>query len=274
MIRLTIALLLCAGVGSAQDRVASPSGESFAHYTLCSVGNPCIPEVVISNRSGAVVRRFEVRGDEGPCRSILDVHWASESVVAAECHYNPSLSYYYEVDATRGKVLSELHGYGFVRSPDNSKVAHAGWVMHFAPPWLKSEYLQVGNTVLYPLSPERKPVDLKPLEHPPSVVTRKELVYAGVHEFRRPFVWSPDSRTVGLVDCQADYRLRDESEQAFNEGGKRENERCFVVAVDLEGTVHTKPLPTAANRDAVLRWADNRTLLAIIGSSIVKLPLQ
>ena len=45
--------------------------------------------------------------------------------------------------------------------------------MHFAPPWVKSEYLQVGNTILYPLPPGMKPLDQKPLEMAPEVVTQK-----------------------------------------------------------------------------------------------------
>lgn len=263
------ALLLTAACGG-EDRVASPSGALFARYTECAVENPCVPEVVITRRDGTEIRRFQIRDREGPCMSILGVEWASENAIAAECHGNPSMSSYYEVDAASGKVLRQYLGYGFVRSPDSAKVAHVGAIPHFAPPWQQSEYLQVGDTILYPLPPGTKPVKQTPLEGAPEVVTRKGLVYAGVHEFPGTFVWSPDSRMIGLLDCLVDYRLRDGSEDALNEGGKRENRRCFAVAVGLDGALRKTPISATADREVVLRWADRRTLLATYAGTTVK----
>lgn len=168
MIRAATTLLLLATAGACEDRVPSPSGALFAQATRCSEPNPCIADVVITNRNGAEVRRFAIRTVEGPCGSILNVQWAGENLIGAECHGNPSLSYYYEVNATTGKVLHEYLGYGFVRSPDLVKVAHVGWIIHFAPPWVKSQYLQVGSTILYPL-----PSGIRPLE--PWAVRRRSL---------------------------------------------------------------------------------------------------
>lgn len=274
MIRLAVAVLIVAAGCIGEDRVASPTGELFAHYTLCSVQNPCIPEVVITKADGAEVRRFQVRTDEGPCASILDIHWAGEKAIGAVCHGNPSLSYYYEVDVTSGKVLQEYRGYRFVRSPDYSKVAHVGWIIHYAPPWVKSEYLQVGNTILYPLPSGMKPVEQKPLEMAPEVVIQKGLVYAGVHEFRSKFVWSPDSRKIGLVDCLVDYRLRDDSPEAFAEGGEQENWRCFAVAVGLDGSSRKASIRLAPNEEVVLRWTDRRTLMGSYTGGSVKVLMQ
>ncbi len=267
--------LLLAAACTGGDWVPSPSGALFVHYTLCSVQNPCTPEVVITTRNGAELRRFEIRNDEGvPCASILDVHWASEDIIGAECHGNPSLSYYYEVSITTGKALHEYLGYRFVRSPDLANVAHVGWIIHFAPPWVQSEYLQVGNTIIYPLPPGMKPVEQKLLEMAPEVVTQKGLVYAGAHEFRSRFVWAPDSHKVGLVDCLVDYRLRDDSPDAFEEHGKPENERCFAVAVGLDGTFQRTPLPVASSRDAVLGWTDAHTLRVTYGGTGVQVRVQ
>jgi hypothetical protein len=254
------ALWLAAG-WAAEDRVPSPEGTRFAHYTLCSVQSPCTSEVVITDQNAAEVRHFQIRTDEGPCASLLSVGWASENVITAECHGNPSLSYYYEVSVTTGKVLRQYLGYGFVRSPDLSKVAHVGWIIHFAPPWVQSEYLQVGNTILYPLPPGTKPVDQKPLEMAPEVVKRKGMVYEDIHGFRGKFTWAPDSRKVGFIDCLVDYRLRDDSPQAFEEGGKPENERCFAVAASLDGTFVRSPIRVVPNQNLVLRWADPHTFL-------------
>ena len=243
MIRWALAALTVAAGYSGQNRVPSPAGNLFAEYTLCSIQNPCIPEVVITNWHGAEVRRFEVRNDGGPCAGILDLQWAAEDTIAAECHENPSMSSYLEVDIRSGKLVREYRGFGFVRSPDYAQVAHVGWIIHFAPPWVKSEYLQIGNTIVYPLPPGMKSVDQKSVDMAPEVVRRRGLVYAGVHGFQSKFVWSPDSRKVGVVDCLVDYRLRDDSRAAFEEGGKAENLHCFAVAVGLEGAFRRTRLP-------------------------------
>jgi hypothetical protein len=267
--------LLLAAACAGEDRVPSPSGSLFAQYASCSVQNPCTPEVVITNRDGIELHRFEVRDEDGvPCASILDVQWASEDIIGAECHGNPSLNYYYEVSIITGKALHEYPGYRFVRSPDLTKVAHVGWIIHFAPPWVQSEYLQVGNTIIYPLPHGMKPVEQKRLEMAPEVVTQKGLVYAGVHGFGSKFVWAPDSHKVGLIDCLVDYRLRDDSPEAFEEHGKPENERCFAVAVGLDGLVQKTPLPVASSQDAVLRWTDAHTLRVTYAGRVVQVRVQ
>jgi hypothetical protein len=261
MIRLAMAALVVAAGCAAEDRVPSPAGKLFAHYTLCSGQNPCIPEIVITNRDRAEVRRFEVRNDEELCASILEVQWAGENIIGVECHGNPSMSYYLEVDIASGKVLRKYLGGSFVRSPDYEKVAHVGWIIHFAPPWVKSEYVQVGNTIVYPLPPGMKPLDQKPLTMAPEVVRTRGLVYAGVHNLHSTFVWSADSRKIGLVDCLVDYRLRDDSPEAFEEGGKEENLRCFAVVVGLDGTFRRKRIPPGSYQEFGLRWTDARTLV-------------
>ena len=278
MIRAALAVLVLAGAGACEDRVPSPTGVLFAQYTKCPGQNPCTPEVVITNQNGAEVRRFAIRTDQGPCGSIVKVQWVGENIIGSECHGNPSLSYYYEVDATTGKVLREYLGYGFVRSPDLARVAHVGWIMHFAPPWVKSAYLQVGNTILYPLPPGMKPLDQKPLEMAPEVVTQKGFVYGGVHEFKGRFAWSPDSRRVGFIDCLVDYRLRDGSPEAFEEGGKRENERCFLLAVRLDGTFARAPISVVSSstpgQEVGLTWTDARTLVARFAARNVQLRVR
>lgn len=276
--RTAVAVLLLTGGGICQDRVASPGGTQFAHYTLCSAQSPCTPEVVITNRSGGEVHRFAIQTGQGPCASILHLQWAAENTIGAECHGNPSLSYYYEVDAATGKVLHEYVGYGFVRSPDLSRVAHVGWIIHFAPPWVQSQYLQVGRTILYPLPPGTKPVDQKPMEMALEVVTRRGLVYAGVHEFVGRFVWSPDSRKVGFVDCLVDYRLRNDSPEAFDEGGTPENQRCFVVATGMDGTFDRTPIPvpwsSVAGQEVGLRWTSARRLEAAVAGRMFELRVR
>ena len=117
MTRTVVVLLLLTPLCVAEDAVRCPSGDFFARYTLCSVQTPCVPEIVIAKSTGEEVRRFQVRTGDGPCASILGVHWAGEKTIGAVCHGNPSLSYYYEVDVQSGKVLREYLGYGFVRSP-------------------------------------------------------------------------------------------------------------------------------------------------------------
>jgi hypothetical protein len=271
VIRLAAAPLALAAACAGEDRVPSPTRRLFAHYTLCSERNPCIPEVVITRRDGAEVRRFQVWDDEGPCVSILDIQWAGENVVGVVCHGNHSMGYYFEVDIASGKVLRQFVGYNFVRSPDYAQVAHVGWIVHSAPPWVQSAYLQVGNTILYPLPPGMKPVVQKPLEMAPEVVQTRGLVFAGVHNFQGKLVWSPDSRKIGFVDCLVDYRLRDDSQEAFDERGEEENRRCFAVAVGLDGKFRGTPVVPKPEQKLVLRWTDARTLQVSYAGRSLKL---
>jgi hypothetical protein len=268
--RLAVAVLLAAGGCLCAERVPSPSGDRFAQYTECSVQNPCIPEVIITDRDGMELRRFQVRDDEGPCASILNLEWAGENAIGAECNGNPSVSYYFEVDVASARVLDEYLGYRFVRSPDHAKLAHAGWIMHFAPPWTQSEYLQVGNVIVYPLPAGAKPVVQKRLEMAPEVVKEHGLVYSGVHSFPTKFLWSPDSRNIGLIDCLVDCRLRDHSEEAFDGGGEQENRRCFAVIVALDGSFRRARIPDNPDAKFGLKWADALTLVATSGGKTVE----
>ena len=100
----------------------------------------------------------------------------------------------------------------------------------------------------------------KLLEMAPEVVKARGLVYADVHNFRSKFVWSPDSRRIGVVDCMVDYRLRDDSRAAFEEGGKEENLRCFAIAAGLDGKFIKTRIPPGSNQEFGLKWIDVRTL--------------
>jgi hypothetical protein len=131
-----------------------------------------------------------------------------------------------------------------------------------------------GQHHIYPLPPGMKPVEQKPLEMAPEVVTQKGLVYAGVHRFGSRFVWAPDSHKVGLIDCLFDYRLRDDAPEAFEKHGKPENERCFAVAVGLNGVVQKTPLPVASSKDTVLVWTDAHTLRVTDAGRVVQVRVQ
>ena len=259
MLFIVFASTLCKG----DDRIASPDGERFAHFSMCSVANPCTPEVVISTRDGREIHRFKVMADNEPCASIEGLEWASNRAVGAVCHVNPSLNHYYEVDIASGKALREYMGYKFYRSPDRKLLAHVGLIVHFASPWQQSESLQIGNMIVYPLPPGMKPVDPKGLDRPPEVVTERGLVFSGVHSFQGGFVWSPESRWVGFVDCLVDYRLRNHSAKAWDEGGKQENRRCFAGAIGLDGTVHWKRIDLPLEQVVTMKWTDVNTLVIL-----------
>lgn len=116
-----------------------------------------------------------------------------------------------------------------------------------------------------------KPLEQKLGEMAPEVVKDRGVVYSGVHNFSSEFLWSPDSRNIGLVDCLVDYRLRDDSQEAFEEGRKPENRRCFGVIVALDGAFRRIKIPANSQGKFGLRWNGTRTLLVSSGNKSVEI---
>ena len=90
---------------------------------------------------------------DAPCLSILSMAWAGNDRIAIECHINPSLSEYVETEIATGRQRRDLLGIYFTPAPDGSHVAHCGWIIHFAPPYAQSDYLQIDDLTIYPLPP-------------------------------------------------------------------------------------------------------------------------
>ncbi len=132
--------------------VLSPALDRIAYYEECPQAERCLPSVVVMDLAGRRLSVFQPKSEwGGGCGSILSIAWRGTDVIAAECHINPSLNEYVETDISTGATRRDLVGYWFTPSPDGKRVAHVGWVPHFAPPFAQSNYLQVENTTIYPL---------------------------------------------------------------------------------------------------------------------------
>jgi hypothetical protein len=125
--------------------ILSPSQDRVAYYNQCPRDEHCTPSIVILDLEGKSVRSFEPRGEAqgGACGSIFYIWWTEPGMIAADCHINPSLSEYVETDLLTGKTTRDLLGYWFKPSADGRRVAHVGWIPHFAPPFAHSNYLQL-----------------------------------------------------------------------------------------------------------------------------------
>src|SRR5256884_252498 len=89
------------------------------------------------------------------------------------------MSEYVEIDLSTGQTVRDLVGYNFTVSPNGKEVAHVGWIPHFAPPYAKSEYLQIDHTTIYPLPKGMSPVEqegLRSEEHTSELQSRLHLV--------------------------------------------------------------------------------------------------
>lgn len=244
----------------------SPSEQRIAYYDQCPVIEHCIPAVVILDLEGHRISSFHPQMSavppHEPCASILSIEWASDNAIAAECHINPSLSEYIETDLTTGQIKRDLLGYDFARSPDGAHVAHVGWIIHFAPPFAQSNYLQIENTTIYPLPQNTKPVEQKGLEEPPQVVHKNGLTYSGIHEFMPRLSWSPDSRRIALVDCTYDWTANSDEALVAAEG-TFSNYACSIAVVSGTGEFTLLPLTDVPHTDLYksrLSWLDARTL--------------
>lgn len=146
------------------------------------------------------------------------------------------MSEYVEIDLSTGQTVRDLVGYNFTVSPNGKEVAHVGWVAHFAPPYAKSEYLQIDHTTIYPLPKGTRPVEEKGLPEPPKVVHQKGLLYQGIHEFMPEMFWSPDSERIALVDCVYDWKAKSAESQSERDG-EESGRRCSLVVVSRSGEV-------------------------------------
>jgi hypothetical protein len=175
---------------------------------------------------------------------------------------NPSLEEYIETDTSTGKNIRDLLGYWFTTSPDAKLVAHVGWIVHFAPPYAQSNYLQIERTTIYPLPAGIQPIVQTGLTQPPTVVHQEGQTYHGIHEFQYGLSWSPDSQRIALTDCTYDWTPN--TPESLSAGdGKESGRRCSVAVVSTGGKVTLFPLPDFAPGYRVqprLSWLDSRRL--------------
>jgi hypothetical protein len=194
---------------------------------------------VVQDSNGQIIREFHVvpSGANGSaCMSILDIVWVSNKSIGAECHLTPSQSEFVETDITTGRVLRDLNGLFFKPSPDGNHIAHLGPVPHFAPPYAKSDYLQVDGVTIYPLPRGSKPSPTRD-QSPPDVVQPKGDTWVGIHDIGRSLNWAGDSKSVEFNDCTYDWTPESPSDNL----GKESNRRCQSLSVALDGSVTRIP---------------------------------
>ncbi len=229
--------------------VLSSSKKRIAYIEQCF--GECAPSVVVLDSEGRRILSFQPRHGAAslnePCASILSIAWVGDNALAAECHINPSLSEYIETNISTGTTTRDLLGFEFTPSPNGKWVAHVGSIMHFAPPYAKSYYLQVDHTTLYPLPAGMKPVEQTGSAQAPKVVRKEGPTYKGIHEFG-DISWSPDSHQIALIDCTYDW-TPNTPESLAEADGKESGRRWALVVVSKTGKFVTFPLNETNSRD-------------------------
>jgi hypothetical protein len=242
--------------GKAKTRPAvSESGDRVAYLEQCALNEDCNPRLIIMDAEGRAVQRITLEREYALFGNVY-LRWRSARAVEMRSHVNPSLDTFIEVDLSAGKITKNLMGFDFTRSPNGKLVAHVGWIIHFAPPFEQSYYLQVDRTTIYPLVAGQKPVAEKEMKGSPAVVRKRGLSYSGIHQFQSGLVWSPDSRRIALVDCTYTWTERQEG----SPGGDESNRLCKVAVVSLDGKVTLFPLNGSA-ASASLTWKGSRRLM-------------
>lgn len=251
---------LQAELSHGQDRIA--------YYEQCPEGEGCVPSVIILDLEGRRIQSFTPTivgfGATEPCASILGISWrSSDQIVAVECHVNPSVSAYMEIDLKTGKHIQDLAGLGFTPSPDGRWVAHVAPLVHFAPPYAKSYYLQLNDVTVYPLPKNMKPIRQHAFEQSIDIVSRQGDKYAGIHEFVPRFAWSPDSTRVAFVDCVFDWIETGGPDSGGNPIGEERSRSCSIAVVSVIGSHTSIKLPSISMNaiyDSELSWADGQHL--------------
>jgi hypothetical protein len=246
--------------------VLSPAQNRIAYYEQCPEAEHCAPAVVILDLEGHRIVSFQPKHQvvhpAEPCSSILSIAWVRDNAVAAECHINPSLSEYIETNMSTGQTTRDLLGYDFTLSPDGKHVVHVGWIVHFAPPYAQSNYLQVDHTTIYPLPKGMGPVEQKGLTQPPNVVHQQGLTYSGIHEFMPGLFWSPDSQRIALIDCTYDWTANNPGSLSAADG-EVSIRRCSLAVVSPSGKLALFPLTDVSLNDlrrSRLSWTSPRQL--------------
>lgn len=250
----------------------SPAQNRIAYYEQCIEAEHCTPTVIVLDLEGHQISSFQPTHQAfspvEPCSSIVSIAWVGDNAISAVCHGNPSMSEYVEIDLSTGQAVRDLVGYNFTVSPNGKEVAHVGWVPHFAPPYAKSEYLQIDYTTIYPLPKGMSPVEQKGLAEPPKVVQQKGLLYQGIHEFMPEMYWSPDSQRVALVDCIYDWKANS-TESRSGGDGEEYNRRCSLVVVSSSGEATLFGLSGVSEEDLrkfSVSWVNPRQLSLETGS--------
>ncbi|MGA2273870.1 MAG: hypothetical protein ABSH00_09970 [Bryobacteraceae bacterium] len=242
--------------GKAKDHVElSPSLRRIVYIEQCAPKERCTPSMVVLDLEGHRIGSFQACGSPS-------IAWSSETAVAATCHINPSLEEYFEADTSTGKNIRDLLGYGFTLSPDGKLVAHVGWIIHFAPPYAQSDYLQIEHTTIYPLPEGMRPVVQTDLIQPPTVVRKEGPTYRGIHQFGYGLLWSPDSQRIALTDCTYDWAPSSPGALSIAYG-KETGRRCSVAVVSTGGKVALFPiadLTPGGRGEPRLSWLNSRQL--------------
>ena len=256
----------------------SPAGGSVAYYQTCPKDPHrirCLPTIVVINRTGSRVSAFRPgRGQltDPSCDNLSILGWIGDRIIASQCHINPSLEEYFESDISSGRTTRDLLGYDFTPSPDRKRIAHVGWIVHFAPPYAHSNYLQLDNTTVYPLPSGTKPLPGKNGDPPPEVVHHEGASYLGIHEFHSEFFWAPDSRHVAFIDCI--YNWTSDRPAALSVAdGQESHRRCSAVIVSPTGSFDQLPL-TVSPGLVRLSWISARELSVQTGSAAQTIRLR
>jgi hypothetical protein len=250
--------------------IISPPGDRVA-YEECpwAADQPCSAKVVIVNTDGQRLISSE------PCARTGALSWIGSNALGLECPINPSLAEYYEINATTGETTLHLYGYGFRRSPDGQKIAHAGGVVHLAPPWGRSNYLQVDHMTIYPLPYGQAPFEQDFSPDAPQGVSQTPLnpagqvtTHSGIHDFLRGLAWAVDSQRVAVIDCV--YNWSAENADALAAGyGQASERQCSIVVVAMDGSVASVPLGGFSYSelgDAHLIWDTPRKITLDLGT--------
>ena len=182
------------------------------------------------------------------CNSVQQVEWIESGRLAVECHINPSLEEYFEVDVVGGRTTKDLLGYWFERSPDRQKVAHVGWIPHFAPAYAKSNSLQIDGKTVYPAGDGAS--------RDASLAERRGAVYVGIHDFHSGLSWSPDGTRVALLERVFDWQPDGPDSNA----GTELNGREFLVVAGEAGAAMRMEIAKPAG-EAQIVWTSGDTLV-------------
>lgn len=138
-------------------------------------------KVYVRDSQNKLISEFTPKDSAGPNTGITDLYWIDNNRLGIQLHMNPSMDYLSLTDI-HGQELRSYLGYNFSWSHNKKAVAHVGHMIHFTE-WPHSEYIQINDRTVYPLSGPAYGKGIK-----------------AVHSFVPTFAWSPDDTNLALID--------------------------------------------------------------------------
>lgn len=215
--------------------VWSPDGSNIVYYLEFKYSNPVATIKTIDN-AGKEIRKFNVaaKGEEPvSIRYIIGLDWIDNARLGIEGSIDPCMDEYRIIDVNSGQTIKSYYGAKFSWSPDKKKNAMRGWYPQDAPPEVKSDYLKIEESRIYPSKEDRE----------------QERLQKIIHEFQSWIFWSAAGERLAFVE-------------EIEKGTERN--KYLTTVFSATNTLKKITLPSEVANVVSILWSDDKRYVYLI----------